>query len=108
MTFIRKVNFAIDGGGAAAVPPASAAAIPGVGPVLAPPSSVAFATPVVQAVAVSAGGVEEAPGRSFSRSGLWSFPVLGFFACLSVWFGRMIPGLYEVIQYTHSLSRVVS
>ena len=36
--------------------PASAAALPGVGPVLAPPSSVAFAAPVVQAVAVSAGG----------------------------------------------------
>ena len=43
-------------GGAAAVPPASAAALPGVGPVLAPPSSVAFAAPVVHAVAVSAGG----------------------------------------------------
>jgi len=28
---------------------------------------------------------------------------VGGFACLSVWFGRMIPGLYEVIQYTHSL-----
>ena len=47
---------ALRGGGAAAVPPASAAALPGVGPVLAPPSSVAFAAPVVQAVAVSAGG----------------------------------------------------
>jgi len=22
------------------------------------------------------------------------------FACLSVWFGHMIPGLYEVIEYT--------
>jgi hypothetical protein len=33
-----------------------AAALPGVGAVLAPPSSVAFAAPVVQAVAVSAGG----------------------------------------------------
>ena len=43
-------------GGGAAVPPASAAALPGVGAVLAPPSSVAFAAPVVQAVAVSAGG----------------------------------------------------
>jgi len=32
---------------------------------------------------------------------LWSFPVLGGFACLSVWFGRII-GLYEVIQYTHT------
>jgi hypothetical protein len=38
------------------VPPASAAAPPGVGPVRAPPSSVAFAAPVVQAVAVLAGG----------------------------------------------------
>ena len=47
---------------------------------------------------------EEAPGRGFLRSGLWSFPVLGGFACLSVWFGRMIPGLYEVIQYTLPLS----
>ena len=46
---------------------------------------------------------EEASGRGFSRSGLWSCPVLGGFACLSVWFGRMIPGLYEVIQYTLSL-----
>ena len=35
---------------------------------------------------------EEAPGH-------------GFFACLSVWFGCMIPGLYEVIQYTNSLFR---
>ena len=43
-------------GGGAAVPPASAAALPGVGAVLALPSSVAFAAPVVQAVAVSAGG----------------------------------------------------
>jgi len=42
--------------GGAAVPPASAAALPGVGPVLTPPSSVAFAAQVVQAVAVSAGG----------------------------------------------------
>ena len=32
------------------------AALPGVGAALAPPSSVAFAVPVVQAVAVSAGG----------------------------------------------------
>jgi hypothetical protein len=32
---------------------------------------------------------------------------LGGFACLSVWFGRMIPGLYEVIQYTLSLSLCV-
>ena len=47
---------------------------------------------------------EEAPGRGFSRSGLWSFPVLGGFAGLSVWFSRIVPGLYEVIQYTHSLS----
>ena len=47
---------------------------------------------------------EEAPGRGFSRSGLWSFPVLGGFACLSVWFGRMIPCLYEDIQYALSLS----
>ena len=37
------------------MPPASAAALPGVGAVLAPPSSVAFAAPVVQAVAVSVG-----------------------------------------------------
>jgi hypothetical protein len=50
---------------------------------------------------------EEAPGRGFSRSGWWSFPVLGGFACLSVWFGHMIPGLYEVIQYTLSLSLCV-
>ena len=47
---------------------------------------------------------EEAPDRGSSRSGLWSFPVFGGFACLSGWFGRMIPGLYEVIQYTHTLS----
>ena len=38
------------------MPPASAAALPGVGPVLAPLSSVAFAAPMVQAVAVSVGG----------------------------------------------------
>ena len=38
------------------MPPASAAALPGVGAALAPPSSVAFAAPVVPAVAVSAGG----------------------------------------------------
>ena len=42
--------------GGAAVLPASAAALPGMGPVLDPPSSVAFAAPVVQAVAVLAGG----------------------------------------------------
>ena len=75
--------------------------------------SVAFAAPVVQAVAVSGGRwvvcgragrcrVRRLPAVGFSRSGLWSFPVLGVFACLSVWFGRMIPGLYEVIQYTLS------
>jgi hypothetical protein len=46
---------------------------------------------------------EEAPGRGFSRSLLWPFPVFGRFACLSVWFGRMIPGLYGLIQYTLSL-----
>ena len=40
----------------------------------------------------------------FSRSGSWFFPVLGSFACLSVWFVCMIPGLYEAIQYTLSLS----
>jgi len=38
------------------VPPASAADLPGVDAVLAPPPSVAFAAPVVQAVAVPAGG----------------------------------------------------
>ena len=38
----------------------------------------------------------------FSRSGSWFFPVLGSFACLSVWFVCMIPGLYKVIQYTLS------
>jgi hypothetical protein len=33
----------------------------------------------------------------FSRSGLWFFPNPGF--CLPIGlFGRMIPGLYEVIQ----------
>jgi hypothetical protein len=37
--------------------------------------------------------------------GLWSFPVFLEVACLSVWFGRMIPGLYGVIQYTLSLVR---
>jgi hypothetical protein len=46
----------------------------------------------------------EAPGRGFSRSGLWSFPVLGGVACISVCFGRMLPGLYEFIQYTLSFS----
>ena len=74
------------------------------GPVLAPPPSVAFAAPVEQAVAVSAGGGSCAGVLDGARSGLWSFPVLGGFACLSVWFGRMIPGLYEVIQYILSLS----
>ena len=47
-------------GGGAVVPPASAAALPGVGVVLAPPSSDAFAAPVVQAVAVSVGGGSDA------------------------------------------------
>jgi hypothetical protein len=51
-TFLDSVR----GGGAAAVPPASAAALPGMGPELTPPSSVAFAAPVVQEVSVSAGG----------------------------------------------------
>ena len=38
----------------------------------------------------------------FSRSGLWFFPNPGF--CLPIGlFGRMIPGLYEVIQYSLSL-----
>ena len=51
---------------------------------------------------------EEAPGRGFFAvwvavcTRLFSTPSLslflfGFFACLSVWFGCMIPGLYEVI-----------
>jgi len=43
-------------GGGAVVPPASAAALPGVDTVLAPQSSVAFAALVAQAVAVSVGG----------------------------------------------------
>ena len=43
-------------GGGAAVPPAPAAVLPGVGAPLALPPPVAFAAPVVQAVAVSAGG----------------------------------------------------
>jgi len=47
---------------------------------------------------------EEAPRRDFSRSRLPSFPVLGFFLCLVVCFGSMVPGLYEVVQYTHSVS----
>jgi hypothetical protein len=38
------------------VPPAPVAALSGVGAALAPPSPVAFAAPVVQTVAVSAGG----------------------------------------------------
>ena len=38
------------------MPPAPAAALPGVGAALALPPPVAFAAPVVQAVAVSAGG----------------------------------------------------
>jgi len=59
------------GGGAAAVPPASAAAFPGVGPVLAAPSSVAFAGAVGR-VQVCWAVQGEAPGRGFSRSGLWS------------------------------------
>jgi hypothetical protein len=47
---------AFRGRGGAAVPPAPAAALPGVGAALALPPPVAFAAPVVQAVAVSAGG----------------------------------------------------
>jgi hypothetical protein len=46
---------ALRGRGGAAVPPAPAAALPGVGAELALPPPVAFAAPVVQAVAVSAG-----------------------------------------------------
>ena len=44
----------------------------------------------------------------FLRSGLWSFSVFGGFAFPSVWFGRMLPGLHEVIQYTHTLSEQIS
>jgi hypothetical protein len=36
-----------------------------------------------------------------SGSPLYAF---GFFACLSVWFSCMIPGLYEVIPYVWSYS----
>ena len=50
---------------------------------------------------------EEAPGRGFFAVWVVVFPRFGGFACLSVWFGRMIPGLYEVIQYTLSLSPVL-
>jgi len=69
---------ALRGGGAAAVPPASAAALPGVGLVLVPPSSVAFAAPVVQAVAVSAGGGSGAGvlgGAGWGGSRPWIFAV---------------------------------
>jgi len=69
---------ALRSGGGAAVPPAPAAVLPGAGAALALTPPVAFAAPVVQAVAVSAGGgsyagvgtCEEAPARVFSRSGL--------------------------------------
>ena len=37
---------------------------------------------------------EEAPGRGFPRSGLRAY---------LVWLGCLVPGLYEVIQYTLSL-----
>jgi hypothetical protein len=47
--------------------------------------------------------VKRLPAVVFSRSGLWFFPQLKVLACLSVWFGCMIPGLYGVIQYTLSL-----
>jgi len=42
-------------------------------------------------------------GRGFFAVWVVVFSPFGFFACLSVWFGCMIPGLYEVIQYTLSL-----
>ena len=48
--------------------------------------------------------VERLPAVILLRSGLWSFPVFGCFACLSIWFGCMVRGLYEVIQYTHTHS----
>ena len=53
---LRAFFEALRGGGGAAVPPAPAAVLPGVGAPLALPPPVAFAAPVVQAVAVSAGG----------------------------------------------------
>ena len=93
--------------GGAAVPPASAVALPGVGAVLAPPSSVAFAAPVVQAVAVSAGGGSYAGAVVFSRSGLWFFPFWGF--CVPIG----LVGLYDTRSvrgysiHTLSLSLVV-
>ena len=95
---------ALRGGGAAAVPPASAAALPGVGLVLVPPSSVAFAAPVVQAVAVSAGGGSGAGvlgGAGWGGSRPWIFAV---WVVVFPRFGRMLPGLYEFIQYTLSFS----
>jgi len=106
---------ALQCGGGAAVPTASAAALPGVG---GGAGSSAFGR--VRGPGGARGGglggrwvvcgragrcrVRRLPAVVFSRSGSWFFPVLGSFACLSVWFVCMIPGLYEAIQYTLSLS----
>ena len=112
---LSKKSDCLSGGGAA-VSPASAAALPGVGAALVPPSSVAFAAPAVPAMAVSVGGGSYAGvlgGAGAGRRGShpWFFAVwvvvfspFGFFACLSVCFGSMIPDLYKVTQYSLFLS----
>jgi hypothetical protein len=46
---------------------------------------------------------EEAPGRGLFAVWVAFFPVLGFLRPNLVWFGCMIPGLYEVIRYALSL-----
>ena len=43
----------------------------------------------------------EAPGRGFSRPGLCFSPFWFFLRAYLVWFGCVIPALYEVIQYIH-------
>ena len=89
---------ALWGGGGAAVPPTPAAVLPGVVSALALPPPVAFAAPMVQAVAFSADGgsyrarwamtCEEAPGRGFSPSGLCFSPFWGI--CILVCFCSVV------------------
>jgi len=48
---------------------------------------------------------EEAPGHGFFAVCFVGFFPFRVFASLSVWFGCMMPGLYEVIQYTNTHSQ---
>jgi hypothetical protein len=46
----------------------------------------------------------EAPGSGFFAVWVVVSPPFGLFACLSVWFGYLMPGLYEGIQYALPLT----